>query len=80
MLDIGCGEGKLLTYLLTLDIGIKKFVGVDIDISSLEKAKNISLAKKGKPLSEAHKEALKAAKVGKPWSEARRAAGHHRKS
>jgi len=40
VLDIGCGEGKLLTYLLSLDMGIKKLIGVDIDVTSLEKAKN----------------------------------------
>jgi hypothetical protein len=47
---------------------------------SESKAKAISNAKKGKPLSNEHKESLRAAKVGKPWSAARRSAGHTRKN
>ena len=40
ILDIGCGEGKLLTYLLSLEIGIKELTGIDIDKASLKKAKS----------------------------------------
>lgn len=54
-------------------------IGISIPCTE-EKANNISKAKKGKPLSEQHKEALRGIKKGRPWSEARRAAGHNRKN
>jgi hypothetical protein len=48
-------------------------------ICTPEKAAAISAAKKGKPLSDAHKLALSTVKKGKPWSSIRRDAGHNRK-
>ena len=40
ILDLGCGEGKLITYLLSLELGLSQIFGIDIDGNSLEIAKN----------------------------------------